>query len=159
MHAPPPVHIDVMPGWRWRAAQALASAAAGAVMAWWAAAQWPAGPGTVALATALGAAVAAALGWRAARSESGRLAWTGAQWQWTPHAAAVAAPLALRVPLIAFDLDHAMWLRLQPLAGGRPSWLAVTRPDAALQWAAFRAAVYFPASKTGMRSPAERRIP
>ena len=153
MHAPPPVRIAVTPGLAWHLAQAALGAVALGCGGAWAAAQLGAS-GPTAWLSALCAALAGAgaVGWFA-RPSLGELVWDGGRWLWTPDGG---SPVALEQLVATVDLGIGMLLRARPEAGGRPRWWAVARPPQPLTWAAFRAAVYFPALRTGTRPPAGR---
>ncbi len=127
MRAAPAVSAPVGLARGWRAIQALLWALAVLV-----ACAWLLGHGGLQSAWAWLAALPAAwLGWQGSRTQVAVLAWDGQQWRLDGAPARV---------MVAFDLDHALLLRLQTEAGRR--WLPATAQQAGAHWHALRAALY-----------------
>ncbi|WP_313075573.1 hypothetical protein [Melaminivora sp.] len=121
---------------------AVASVTALAGVALWAAqglgsAHWAAGIA----ASLLLWAVCSAAAWRAWRVlPRGVLQWDGAGWVLEPAAPGQHVGLAC-APEVALDLQNALLLRVQPLAG-RASWLWLQQADAPAQWLPMRRALH-----------------
>ncbi len=144
MRTPPAVSLPLADDLAWRAVHAaLCSLAACSLLAWlMQRAAW-AIPLSISVLVLCGA-LAAALGWWLSRQQPSRLAWTGAQWQWS---LADSAHVLAAAPDVMLDFGPWMLLRLRLAPNGARRWVTARPAGDAPRWTAFRAAVYSPASR------------
>ena len=155
MRAPPAVELSLDQTNAWRLVQAvLVGLAAASLTHWWAARlSWPQGVATLAVLSAgvasLGAAATSLTRWQ---RQPVSLRWTGQIWQCLGPGGAT---LDTEAPDVMFDLGAWMLLRVRAAPQGPTLWLATRAPRDRLLWAAFRAAVYSPASRPPGSSPTD----
>jgi hypothetical protein len=135
MRAAPAVGAPIGLASGWRATQALLWA-----LAVLAACAWLLAHGGLQPVWAWLAALPTAwLAWQGSRTQVAVLAWDGQQWLLDGAPARVT---------VAFDLDHALLLRLQTELGIR--WLPATARQAGAHWHALRAALYSRAPESSL---------